>query len=89
MAVESIIDAVRRLRLEAEGLMRSLEGARQASGLGTQAPGIDARLVRLDMIAAELRRLALRAATPDARRDAESLAAMIATARSPRLNKPA
>jgi hypothetical protein len=50
---------------------------------------MDARLVRLDIIAAELRRLALRAATPDARRDAESLAAMITTARSPRLNKPA
>jgi hypothetical protein len=69
--------------------MRSLESARQSGDFGTQAPAIDARLVRLDIIAAELRRLALKAATPDARRDAESLAAMIATARSPRLNKPA
>jgi hypothetical protein len=89
MAVESTTDAIRRLRLEAEGLMRSVESARPSSSAGAQALATEARLTRLDVISVELRRIALRAATPDARRDAESLAAMIATARSPYLNKPA
>jgi hypothetical protein len=88
VAVESTIDAIRRLRLEAEGLLHSLESARSCRA-GARAPGTEAYVVRLDMISAELLRIALRAVTPEARRDAESLAAMIAAARGPHLNKPA
>jgi len=87
MAIESTIDTIRRLRLEASAILDALGGARDLSSVDRCGIATIAQRARLDGISAELRRIAVKAASPDAQRDAESLAAMIDNARSPQTTK--
>jgi hypothetical protein len=88
MAVQSTIDTIQRLRLEAHAILDALGGGSGFSSVAQCDLKMKAQLTRLHDISAELRRIAVKAATPEAKRDAESLAALIDKARSPQMGKP-
>lgn len=75
MAAESTSDAIRRLRLEARTIVDEIAAAlKNAEG---RVVSLRAQLALLDDLSAELRRIAARAATPEMKRDAESLAVLV------------
>jgi hypothetical protein len=80
MAMESTHDAVQRLRLESRALVASLKRSGAPSSLDFAGNGYLMRLTRLRDISVELRRIAAAGTTPDARREAATLALVVADA---------
>jgi len=81
MAMEPRHDAVQRFRLEALTLVANLRRLGAPTTIDRADHGVRVQLERLRDISGELRRIAAKETTPDARREAATLATLVDDAR--------
>ena len=81
MAIEPRHDAVQQFRLEALTLVANLRRLGAPKAIDRADHGIQMQLERRRSVSAELRHIATKETTPDARREAATLAALVDDAR--------